>query len=945
MNSLKQKKRQKASSISKSRSPARNMGADVQDEKEKLLRRDKWWRLFKDFYYGPSYQDTRTKMVTVGTPEKVMQADIVWREGIHLSDCDMLSEEQCNVLVKRLVSVLVDVDNHPLGQLVSKFANMFQAAYNSFLDPPEIVTGEATPPRRTSVVSASGTLPSSSGGRSIQQSSATSPLHTVASTASVTSTISLASEASSNCATSHDHEEMSHSTTNKSIMFSPSRSNPLHSRSASSLSFFNGNKFTSPNARMGAKSMSMSMAVSLLETSVNDVKTFLTRLERLVVRIFPELSPRPGREVVEIACREALFPQVFDTLFALYKRKNFYRDAEFAAKVHALRNVTTQDLGVSPKFALSLAFVPIDKRPTPQKKKKKTHLPNPEKENHMVATVDGRGVSQTNGSNGAPQPSTKEGTADSSVSALDQPGSPLVSDAPNGSVHDSMEGSTNEEASPAVPQTTGSNPAASRLGQSGTSSPLNGSGPTGLPPPKSTSTPVFEQRFGALSSRFHPRMRHRTSANGGKNVTPPASLQFSRSMQSEHIGHSSSPPQSMSASSLHANPLDHHVSDSYSPGGTQIRFSQSLSRYNTYSFAAKKINTLHSNSPRHVGSNNGQRGGSSGPPVSSSSQSPNNSSDHLNVTQSHTLDQNHNHNQHSSSLQQKQPSPLNHLYPPHSGSPSLGHHLSTDSPPMDPLMFKHQLSSSPRAAIITESLLNSVRERERERSGRSTISVRSPRLRVNQKRVDSPIVSRRSKSDTHSSEETLRPHSWQEASMSAIASTDDRVGIDTNSKSGAQRVPLSLDISSPTDRIASPKPTASSTPKVDDTQQAKSGDNKPRTPVESKGSAWEPTTIPSGPEDTKDETAPKAVMTPRSSLTEQIRIQQQGNAVNGTSALPASPSAASQTSLLSYESSASSEEEFVPFGNAIDIFVGINTSSTPSAKVDCITNASTGTFS
>ena len=72
--------------------------------------------------------------------------------------------------------------------------------------------------------------------------------------------------------------------------------------------------------------------------------------------------------------RQAVFPHIFHNLFAIYKRKNFYRDAEFASKLAgaahtssrlvltvvlfaALQAITPADLGVSLEFCL---IDPID---------------------------------------------------------------------------------------------------------------------------------------------------------------------------------------------------------------------------------------------------------------------------------------------------------------------------------------------------------------------------------------------------------------------------------------------------------------------------------------------------------------------------------------------------------------------------------------------------------
>lgn len=84
------------------------------------------------------------------------------------------------------------------------------------------------------------------------------------------------------------------------------------------------------------------------------MRKFISKMHSAVLKRFPEIDNRSGREssiqaVQEVnqlrcsdplslliggdSCSQAVFPHVFRNLFAIYQRKNFFKDAEFSSKV------------------------------------------------------------------------------------------------------------------------------------------------------------------------------------------------------------------------------------------------------------------------------------------------------------------------------------------------------------------------------------------------------------------------------------------------------------------------------------------------------------------------------------------------------------------------------------------------------------------------------------
>jgi len=116
-----------------------------------------------------------------------------------------------------------------------------------------------------------------------------------------------------------------------------------------------------------------------LQSAVNDVKEFISRIQSLTLRLFPEINTRLGRYVCVYICvcvreraretalslthshthntvnrdvcneciQETVFPIILSSLFSLYKRVHLTQDHEFSMKITSLQGVTTKELGVS----------------------------------------------------------------------------------------------------------------------------------------------------------------------------------------------------------------------------------------------------------------------------------------------------------------------------------------------------------------------------------------------------------------------------------------------------------------------------------------------------------------------------------------------------------------------------------------------------------------------
>lgn len=88
-----------------------------------------------------------------------------------------------------------------------------------------------------------------------------------------------------------------------------------------------------PSSIIGLTVRSTKDAAELLARAVTDVRKFQQYMQVALLKRYPETDTRIGRECGRQAVQEALFPVIFHNLFEMYKRKNFYRDAVFAAKL------------------------------------------------------------------------------------------------------------------------------------------------------------------------------------------------------------------------------------------------------------------------------------------------------------------------------------------------------------------------------------------------------------------------------------------------------------------------------------------------------------------------------------------------------------------------------------------------------------------------------------
>ena len=90
----------------------------------------------------------------------------------------------------------------------------------------------------------------------------------------------------------------------------------------------------------------------LLDGADNELQSFFRRIEKIILRVYPELDTRLALECVRLSLQEVVFTRVCVPLFALFKMRHFYRDTELASKLVLLQDITPGDLGISPQFCL-----------------------------------------------------------------------------------------------------------------------------------------------------------------------------------------------------------------------------------------------------------------------------------------------------------------------------------------------------------------------------------------------------------------------------------------------------------------------------------------------------------------------------------------------------------------------------------------------------------------
>ena len=99
-------------------------------------------------------------------------------------------------------------------------------------------------------------------------------------------------------------------------------------------------------------SLSSRQSSDLLYYAVTEVDHFCTCLANLIMSLYPELYSREGVEMAKLTVFESVCPAVYSVLFSIYKRKNYYKDAEMAAKISSLQGVAVGELGVSEALRL-----------------------------------------------------------------------------------------------------------------------------------------------------------------------------------------------------------------------------------------------------------------------------------------------------------------------------------------------------------------------------------------------------------------------------------------------------------------------------------------------------------------------------------------------------------------------------------------------------------------
>lgn len=86
----------------------------------------------------------------------------------------------------------------------------------------------------------------------------------------------------------------------------------------------------------------------VLQSASKSIRAFTTRINKCITTMYPHMCATKTL----ISVQEAIIPSIISCFFAIYKRKNFYRDAEFSSKLMALQEITTAELGIEAPFCL-----------------------------------------------------------------------------------------------------------------------------------------------------------------------------------------------------------------------------------------------------------------------------------------------------------------------------------------------------------------------------------------------------------------------------------------------------------------------------------------------------------------------------------------------------------------------------------------------------------------
>ena len=99
-------------------------------------------------------------------------------------------------------------------------------------------------------------------------------------------------------------------------------------------------------------SLSSKLSADLLYYAVTELDHFSACLAALIMAMFPEVYSRDIQEAAKLTVFEYVCPSVYAVLFAIYRRKNYYKDGEFGAKLVSLQGVSIGELGVAEALRL-----------------------------------------------------------------------------------------------------------------------------------------------------------------------------------------------------------------------------------------------------------------------------------------------------------------------------------------------------------------------------------------------------------------------------------------------------------------------------------------------------------------------------------------------------------------------------------------------------------------
>ena len=122
----------------------------------------------------------------------------------------------------------------------------------------------------------------------------------------------------------------------------------------------------------------------LLSNTLPTLLYFLDLLTKVLIKLFPELDAHRNSNTMESirqSSMECIFPSIFPTLMALYKKKYVYRDLELYSKMTILAsvgaggcNITLDDLGVSKWFCLDDKLVLAERAKGIEKRRSKERM-------------------------------------------------------------------------------------------------------------------------------------------------------------------------------------------------------------------------------------------------------------------------------------------------------------------------------------------------------------------------------------------------------------------------------------------------------------------------------------------------------------------------------------------------------------------------------------------